>query len=266
MIRAGVAKGLLIGLAVLGTGLIARVVQLQTAHTGSISALIDSQHSRHNLEARRGSLLDRKGRVLAATHSGQRIFVDPLLIHDPNTFPEYAAQAMGVDPVKVAIDLTGKWDKRYVVLEKAASETQTRGVREAKLAGLSRELYLRRAYPMGELAGQLIGGVGADGRGLEGLELALDPELLGARGRMVYLRDVRRHPLAFAAGGLQSPDDGQDVVLSIDATIQAIAEQELALAVATYEAKSGQAVMLDPRTGEILAMANVPTFSPADLS
>jgi cell division protein FtsI/penicillin-binding protein 2 len=118
-----------------------------------------------------------------------------------------------------------------------------------------------RAYPMNSIASHLLGGVGKDGRGLEGLELRFEKELAGSDGYERVLKDARRRPIGVSSEDYVAPRHGKQLVLTIDANIQTIAEEELADTCTHFDAKRGEVVVMDPRTGDVLALANWPTFN-----
>ena len=122
-----------------------------------------------------------------------------------------------------------------------------------------------RSYPNGSLAAHILGGTGKDGHGLEGVELQFDKLLTGKDGWERKLKDARRRAIGVAVDDYLPPEHGKPVVLTIDANLQMIAEQELAATCRQFHAKRGEVVVMDPRTGEILALANYPTFDPNDL-
>ncbi len=252
-----------VGLITLGLiALLGRVVQLQTCPPAPIAKLIDSQASTASIPGRRGSLLDRHGRVLATTHVAQRLYVDPALITDPGTFSERLGHALGYDPAWIEKKLSQRPGSRYVVLEDRLSDTKLAALSSLDLPGVATEPILVRDYPHGPLAGQVIGFVGAEGKGLEGLEWTTDPCLAGQPGQVRRIRDARRQTLWIDPAGYQPPVDGQPIQLSLDAVIQHIAETELQKACEQFNAPSGQLIVMDPQTGEILAMANYPWFDP----
>lgn len=239
-----------------------RVASLQTAPTPQIRPLTNSQHSNAQLHGRRGNLLDRTGRLIATTRVAQRLFVDPRLIQDPNTFSEHVGYRLNYDPAIVEQKIAARLHTRYAVIDEQLSDERIDLIRHMKLPGLATEPYLVRDYPQGALGGHVVGFVGRDGDGLEGLELAMNRHLPGARGSMRYWRDARRRPLWLHHGGYQAPSDGKPAQLSLDMTVQAFAEEELAAACEKYDAPTGQMVVMHPVTGEILAMANYPAFDP----
>ena len=253
-----------VGITIAMIAVLVRVGQLQLRPTERIRELIDSQRSSAKLLARRGNLLDRQGRVIAATRTASRLFVDPLLIEDPNTFSEHVGYGLGYDPASIEKRIDGSASQRYVVIDQQLSAQREALLKDLDLSGLETEARLVRDYPQGTLAGQLIGFVGLDGRGLEGLELALDPLLLGTDGSMRYWRDSRRRPLWVRQGNYQPPADGRAITLSLDLVVQTFAEKALSQACQEYGAPSGQMIVMDPFTGEMLAMANFPCFAPDD--
>jgi len=246
-------------------GVLVRVGQLQVRPAKRISQLIQSQRGGTKLLARRANLLDRHGRVIATTRTAQALFIDPLLIEDPNTFSEHVGYTLGYDPGWIERRMDSSVNQRYVVIDRQLSQDRLELLKEFTLSGLATETRLVRDYPQGTLAGQLTGFVGLEGHGLEGLELAMDPALTGTDGSMRYWRDARRKPLWVRQGNYQPPADGMSLTLSLDLVIQNFAEVALAETCSKqYGAPSGQIIVMQPFTGEILAMANFPSFDPGD--
>lgn len=243
--------------------LLGRVIQLQWKPPNPIASLIGSQQSQTLLHGRRGSLLDRRGRTLACTRVAQRLFVDPLLIEDPGTFAEHLGYALGYDPAQIEKRVSQHSHRRYVVIDEQLNELRLQAFKQLRLKGAAIESRLVRDYPYGDLAGPVIGFVGRDGTGLEGLEHSWDAFLTGKVGRIRYLRDARRTPLWVEKAGYRPGSDGRSIRVSLDAVIQHIAESELSHACEAFSAKTGQMIVMDPSTGEILAMANHPPFAPA---
>ncbi|MCC6682810.1 MAG: penicillin-binding protein 2 [Phycisphaeraceae bacterium] len=261
-----VGRFMVIGISVLFAVLLGRIVQLQLAPDPRLETRVDSQHSSATLSARRGALVDRHGRMLAVSRMAYRLFLDPKMIGDRNTFSERVGYELGYDPVDVEMIMSQKPGNRYISIDQRLSEDKLARFRELKLPGVYVDPYVVRDYPYGQLAGQLIGFVGREGKGLDGLERELDPVLSGAPGRIVYARDAGGRALWIEADNYQPQHDGRPLRLSIDAMIQSIAERELAGAVEQYQAKAGQMIVMNPWTGEILAMANYPAFDPNDFS
>ncbi|MFW6059336.1 MAG: peptidoglycan D,D-transpeptidase FtsI family protein [Phycisphaeraceae bacterium] len=242
--------------------LLGRVAQLQAEPDARVAALLEAHTSERTIMARRGALLDRRGRLLAGARVGQRLFVDPQLIDHHSMFPERLAYALDYEPVRIAQLIGENIERRYVVIDHRLDDERAARVRELDLSAVATEPVLVRDYPQDTLAGQVIGFTGRDGDGLAGLEAAFDDVLRPKPGRVGYLRDARRRTLWMRPESQQPHEDGRPVRLALDATIQHHAEQALAEAVESFDAAHGQMVVMDPRTGEVLAMANYPFFDP----
>ncbi len=247
-------------------GLLGRVIQLQTQPPEPIARLVDSQFSSAPIEARRGDLRARDGRPLAVSRMVSQLFVDPALIDEPATYSERIAFSLNYDPVDIERQLSSRMHTRFVVLDPHLTDDRLAVLSKLRLPGLGTQPRFVREYPQGPLAAPVIGFVGMEGKGLEGLERSLESELRGESGQIRYLRDAARQPLWVPEDGYEPHRDGRSIYLTLDLTIQAIAEEELAAACRKYNAKSGELIVMDPHTGEILAMANYPSFDPRDLS
>ena len=249
-------------------GLLARVYQLQQHPTERIAELVDSQVSTRALDARRGSLVDRRGRVLATTRVAHRLFADPDIVQDPNTFSETIGYLLGYEPTEIEKLLFKRRGSRYIVLDKQMSPKRFARYQESEalqeLRGLASHPILVRHYPQNRLAGQLVGFIGHDGVGLDGLERAYNDRLAPDPGQHAFVYDRGRRRLWLASHDYKLQADGKPIRLSVDLNLQAIAEEELVAAVHKYKAESGQVVVMDPHTGEILALANYPFFDPSD--
>lgn len=258
--------GFLLLLLAIGLGLIVRrAFVLQLVEGDELRQMAEQQYLREvRLPGRRGTLYDRNGRELGVSVDVESVSANPRQIAQPERAAAQLAGALGLDEARLAQRLKSRrffaWIKRRVQPEEAAA------VRALKLPGVAIERESRRFYPNRQLAAHLLGFAGMDGVGLEGLELVYDEPLRG-RGEVVQgLRDARGN-LVFAEELVDGRRvTGHDVVLTLDKTIQHIAEEELAAAMTTYEAHAGAVVIVDPRTGEVLAIANAPTYNPNDSS
>lgn len=257
-----VGRVMIILITVVLLGLVGRVVQLQTSPEERLAAKVGTQVTTKKLSGRRGTILDRKGRVLATTRVANKLFVDPMLIVDHSSFSEKVGYGLGYDPVDIELALAARPNSRYVVLDRRLNDDRAQQLKDLDLPGLATDPFLVRDYPQGPLAGQLIGFVGADGKGLEGLEQLYNKRVTATDGRVRYQRDARGRALWVDSGNYQKPKDGENLRLSIDAVIQSFAETNLTEAVEKYNAQSGQLVVIDPHTGEVLALANYPSFDP----
>ena len=253
-----------VGATLLLVGLLGRVVQLQYRPDRPIADRVVHRGATGRLLARRGALLDTRGRPLAISRLGRRLFVDPQLIEDPAAFPLHVAHAIGASAARIDRMINRRADSRYVVIEPLLNEEQLAAVRRLDLPGLATEPVAVRHYPQEKTAGQVIGFVGTEHKGLDGLEYKLEPVLSGRAGHLETLRDARRRPLWIERAGYTPPSDGKDVRLSIDTVIQRIAERELAAACEKYQADRGEVVVMDARSGQLLAMANWPPMDPRD--
>jgi len=283
-----VGRVITIAITVVMIGLIGRVAQLQVSPPEQLTALIGSQFSHMELLGRRGTITDREHRILATTGLAHRLYVDPRTIADPNTFPELLSIALNYDAAKIARRLHDRANSRYVVIDQKLTEEQflklesirTKASRAAaqpmnvksaddipwrRLNGLHTDIWLERQYPQGPVGGQIVGFVGQEGFGFEGAERMYERDLRGTGGKMQYLRDAGHRALDIELGEYEHPSDGKPIRLSIDITIQSIAEGELAKACQEFGAKTGEMVIMDPHTGEIIAMANYPAFDPNEV-
>lgn len=261
--RVGVVGSIMVLAIMAGlVALIGRVVQLQVRPASRIAARIDSQHSRVSLTARRGVIFDRHGRVLAASRMAKLLFVDPQLIEDPNTFSENLAYRLGDDPAMIEQKVSRRWDRRWAPIDRYLNQERIEKLKGSSWRAVGVQDWSTRDYPNGHRAGQLIGFVGRDHHGLEGLELILEKELTGSAGRIRYVRDAGGRPLWISDNDYSPPVNGKGIRTTIDLTIQSLAEQALERSCREFRARSGQLIVLDARAGDILAMANYPFFDP----
>jgi cell division protein FtsI (penicillin-binding protein 3) len=219
------------------------------------------------LRPRRGSITDRSGVLLAGSADARSVYADPVLLAREDRSGAAltrVARALGLDPVAVRRRLAK--GSRFVFLARRVSPAQAeaveRVVTERKLRGVALVAETRRYYPRLELASQLLGFVGDDGDGLEGVELALDEHLAGSSARVASLRDGAGRTVLAGDPSSGREREGARVELTLDQGLQLAAERALARAAAGTRAAAGMAVALDPRTGEVLAMASWPPHNP----
>lgn len=256
------ARTVVICLTITFVGLLGRVYQLQAYPDPHIEALRESQIGTAPMAAMRGGLIDRTGRVLAATRVGYRLFCDPLFIEDRTVFAETVAYELGYNPVEIDMKLSGRSHKRYVLLDDRMNDEQVDRFKGLELPGIYMEPITVRDYPQGPLAGTLLGFVGRDGDGLEGLERYWEERLLAKPGSFKFMRDYKRRRMWVNGEDYVPFEDGENIRLSIDAYIQRVCEEELKATVEQYGAKSGQIIVMQPNTGEVLAVATYPTYDP----
>jgi len=251
----------------LGALLAALAGYLVAIHVKSAEALASRagrmHHMRYPIPATRGRILDARGRVLAGSQARESVFADPGIVPDPAAAARRLAGVLGLDRDHVYRLLAEHTDRRFVWIQRRVPAATAEAVRELGLRGVGLVTEGKRHYPNGALAAHVVGFVGVDEQGLEGLEKVFDRRLAGKGGEAYVLADLHRRPIWMRPDQFTPAEDGQHLVLTIDVVIQAAAEEALAEACDTFKAASGSVVVLDPETGGILAMANVPTFHPA---
>jgi len=256
----------LIGLlAVLG-----RVAQLQVRPGEDLRPFIQNRISSRPEIGRRGDIIDRRGRVLAATTLGMRVFIDPVTFGKPDGAKfEQIAAVVGMDPGDVADRIVtrlevhrrrleeGKSPIRYVPIGDVLTEEQAALASQISMPGFHTERVPVRQEFSGTAAASIVGKVGFGDEGLLGAERLFDEPLRPERGEIDYVRDARGRPLWVEATGYQPAVAGDTVRLSIDVAIQQIVLEELQKGVDQFNAGAARCVMVDPSSGEILAMADV---------
>jgi cell division protein FtsI/penicillin-binding protein 2 len=239
---------------------VARVVQLKVAPDTRLAAAAGTTWSSRSELARRGSMYDRRGRVLALSTVGTRLFVDPGTTQDPATVAVDIASATRLDPAVLDEALSRRLhqrpDTRYVVLCDLLEGWQADAIRQARIPGVGLEPRQVRHYPNGPLGRAVVGLVGFEHSGLGGFEHRFEDRLQQEPGQVVYQRDSRRRPMWINPAGYTPAASGNDVHLSIDLAIQEMAERHLGDAVERYRAAGGRLVVMDCRTGELLALAD----------
>ncbi len=247
-------RWLILVLVVCMLGILLRVGQLKLHPDERLRSLAGHPFSSAKELAHRGEILDRKGRTIATSLRGYRLFVDPQFVEDPLTVAVDIAHIIKIDPVSIDMAIHRYPDSRYVIIDDELDNWQVEALRNARLKGVGLTERLVRHYPHGELARGLVGKVRIDHIGLSGIENRFEEKLAPEHGKLTYLRDVQRQALWIEPADYQPRDHGTDVQLSIDLVIQDIAERRLRQAVLEYNAGGGRILAVDPRTGEILAM------------
>jgi cell division protein FtsI (penicillin-binding protein 3) len=249
---------LLAALGIAFAGLILRAMWLQGVRAASLTRLGETQHREEvTLPASRGAIFDRMGVRLALGVQATTVYADPRQIRNPRAVATAAGRALGLDPAS----LYGKLADRthgFVYIERQADPTQAAVLEKQKIAGLGFYPEERRAYPQGSVAAQVLGYVGIDDKGLAGLEFQFNRDLAGRSGHETVVKDPAGRAIDVVSDRPEIP--GRDVTLTIDHTVQANAEEALREAVRKWGAKDATATVLDPRTGEILAMAVEPGY------
>lgn len=236
-----------------------RAYALQVDDADHYRELAERQHALNvDIPAPRGDVIDAVGRPLAVSADADSIWANPREIRDVTDTAEKLAKLIGGDAgaleAKLGVDRKFVWIGRQVSREVAAA------VRAAKLPGIEVAKEPRRWYPGRTIGGPVIGRADIDSRGLEGIELSMNDVLLGSHGEGQALRDARGRRMF--ADGLAQPEPGATVRLSLDRSLQAIADNALAASVTLNKAKSGVVVVIEVTTGRVLAMSSYPTYDP----
>jgi cell division protein FtsI (penicillin-binding protein 3) len=257
---------LLIGFAVCAVVLEARVLYLQLLDTEFLAEQGDNRHLRTvQVAAHRGPITDRHGEPLAVSTPIDSIWANPEQLRPAlDRLPELA-QALGLDPEWLARRVTSNVGREFVYLKRHLSPSKAAEVMRLDIPGVSTQREYRRYHPSGEVAGHILGFTDIDDQGQEGLEFAFDHWLAGDTGRKRVLQD-RLGRVIGDVELIKAPRPGRTLVTSLDLRLQYLAYRELKAAVAESRARSGSAVILDSRTGEVLAMVNQPSFNPNDRS
>lgn len=213
------------------------------------------------LDPPRGTIYDAKGRELAVSIEVDSVYAIPSEIDDPAAAARRLARLVDKDPAKLKKQLSDR-SRDFVWIKRKLDPPAADQIRALKIDGLRFVTESKRYYPMRELAAQVLGFVGTENHGLEGLEQLYDSTVAGKPGRRTVLRDARKGTVMDPELSFTDPEPGRDLHLSLDATIQHIVERELADAVDRRGARKGMAVFLDPKTGGVLALASYPSFDP----
>ena len=256
---------LLVGVTAFGlwaAGIEARLVYLQVVQNDSLAARAERQQNRSiDSHAKRGEILDRQGRVLAYSVDADTIYAVPTDIDDPPATVAAVCAALG--------DCTPRWrqtletrlgrQRAFAYVRRQVSPDVARRVAALELDGIGFIKENRRYYPNKTLAAHLLGYVGIDNQGLSGIEAAYETEIAGRAGKTLIQTDARQRAFSRIE---RAPTRGATIELAIDKYLQYLAERELRNAVREHDADGGTVVMLDPYTGEVLALASEPGFNP----
>ncbi|MBF0804321.1 MULTISPECIES: penicillin-binding protein 2 [unclassified Neisseria] len=253
------------GLALAFAALVGRGVYLQTTQHEFLKNQGDQRFVRTvALPASRGTITDRNGATLALSAPTESLYAVPsgMEIQPSAAQIEQLSALIGV-PVATIEERLAKKDKDFIYLKRQLNKETADKVAALGIKGLAFQQETKRHYPMGNLFAHVIGFTNIDGKGQEGLELAREDELRGENGAKVVLRDNKGNIVdSLDSPRNRDPQNGSDMVMSLDQRIQALAYEELNKAVAHHRAKAGSAVVLDAQTGEILALVNSPAYDP----
>ena len=250
---------------VLFIALFSRAFQLQVLSGQKLKSLAQRQHTTTlQLQPERGVIYDRNGEKLAASIMVDSVCADPTRITDPVRTSRQMAEIIHLDKEIVFKKISEL--KSFCWLARRISPDQAAQVESANIDGIFLVKEPKRFYPNGNLAAHLLGFVGADATGLEGLEKKYDEVLKGKPGKLVWARDAKGKKLFLRVEEDETKkDESLNLVLTIDSRIQYLVETHLKDAVLTKGAKGGIAIVMDPKTGEILALANEDGFNPNNI-
>lgn len=239
-------------------GLLVRATWLQGVRAESLSSLGRTQHRESvTIPAGRGTIYDRKGVELALGERATTVYANPMQVANPRAAAIAAKRTLGLDAERLYPTLADR-TRGFVYVARQADPAQASALQRLKLPGLGFYAEERRNYPQRSVAAQVLGYVGIDGNGLAGLELQFDHELSGRPGQETLVKDPSGRVIDVQEEKAEVP--GRDLYLTLDHSIQANAEEVLRATVRKWSAKSASAIVLDPRTGSILAMAVQPGY------
>jgi stage V sporulation protein D (sporulation-specific penicillin-binding protein) len=242
-----------------------RIAWVQLVQGKNLSERSETQlKESRGLLSPRGTIFDRNGRELAVSNLAKSLYANPSEIKDPDEVAALLAPLVGMEAADIKERVTGGghfiWLKR--TLEPETAERVADLIKEHNLKGLAFIEESKRYYPNDNLAAQVLGFVGTDDIGLDGLEMALDGTIKGQLSEQVLETDSRGIPILESIFSFGTPKQGKNVYLTLDSTIQFIVENSLDKAMASTHATGATVIVMNPRTGDVLAMANRPTYNP----
>lgn len=239
--------------------LLIRVLYLQLARAHNFSILAKKQHTAiTEFQPKRGSIYDRNMRPMAVSLNLDSVFANARQVKNKKSAARSLSSVLGLSESFLFERLSR--DKGFVWLKRKVTSSESKRVRELNIKGIELAKEPKRVYPNASLASQIIGYAGTDNKGLEGLELLYDRYLKGTPGYRATFRDARRREIASFEYEYYPSVDGFDLVLTIDEIIQHIAEREIDKAMKEYHPIGASIIVMDPKTGEILALSSRPTF------
>ena len=250
---------------------VSRLFYLQVIEHGKYVALArQEQEKRLVIPAKRGEIYlmdDGKPHKVVMNQTVYTMFVDPKIVDKPDEVLKAIREIVGGNTVDGYAKSVEKTDSRYQVVARQVSHTQAELVRERGLKGIGFQAESARVYPETTLAAQTLGFVNFDGIGQYGIEGKFDRQLQGTDGLLQSVTDVANVPLTIGDKNIDiAPTNGRNIVLTIDRSIQSYVEQALADGMRRTGADAASAVVMDPRTGKVMAMANLPTYDPGKLA
>ena len=240
--------------------IVARLIQLQVIQHSKFAEMArEQQQKAEEIKAPRGAILDRYGQRLAMSLPAESVVVDPLRVPDLSVAADVLSKILKLDHADLLAKLKTAVDDRrgFLWVKRKITREEAKRLRDLNLEWIEFRTESQRFYPNRSLAAHVIGSVDFEENGNGGVEQSLNDQLAGHAGELLVTERCAEARIR-VQDVQDQPQPGQDVRLTIDSRIQFVAEQELAKMVALHHAKSGSLVAMDPRTGDILAMANVP--------
>lgn len=246
-----------------------RLFYLQVIRHEHYLVLADNEQLKSlTIPAKRGQIYAMDGGVpvpLVMNQAVYTVFADPQIIKDNQAVVTALQEVAGGNTRKGFEQLLEKKDSRYQIVATDLTHTQAEKLKQKKLVGIGFHESTQRVYPEGALAGQVLGFVNAEGKGNYGVEAALHEDLSGEDGRLRTVTDVRDIPLNIGDQNIHiPPQDGRNVALTIDRNIQSHAEEALKKGIESARATEGSIIVMNPKNGQIMAMANYPSYNPAE--
>ncbi|KOO02443.1 penicillin-binding transpeptidase domain-containing protein [Vibrio nereis] len=250
--------------------LVGRIAYIQIVEPDNLIKQGDLRSVRaKTLHSARGIISDRNGEPLAVSVPVEAVWADPVTIFKQGGLKDIdrwhaLADVLGLKRDELIDKINSNKLRRFIYLQRQVSPAMAHYIRELKLAGVGLKAESRRYYPAGEVSAHLVGVTGIDGHGLEGVERSYDKWLTGEAGKRIIRKD--RYGRVVENISLEEREEGKPLELTVDQRIQAIAYRAIKQAVADYRATSGSAVVLDVKTGAVLAMVNAPSYNPNNRS
>lgn len=243
--------------------IVGRLVQLQIfQHDDYRHQALNQQERLVEVQAARGRILDRERQPLAMSILADSVCINPLRVPDLTVAAEILSKILKLDAASLLekMQLAAADQRGFMWVKRRISEEESRSLRSLNLEWIEFRSEYQRVYPNGPLAAHVVGNVDFDQNGNAGIEQSFNDTLEGHDGEMRVMTDVRQN--GFGSQVSNKPLPGRDVVLTIDTRIQRLAEQELAKTILLHRCKTGSIVVLNPKTGDVLAMASYPPFDP----
>ncbi len=250
--------------------LIGRIAYIQIIQPDNLIKQGDMRSIRaKTLHSARGIISDRNGEPLAVSVPVDAVWADPVTIYKQGGLAEIdrwhaLADVLGIKRDVLIKKIEDNQSRRFIYLQRQVSAAMSKYINELKLPGIGLKSESRRYYPAGEVSAHLVGVTGIDGHGLEGVERSYDKWLTGEAGKSIIRKD--RYGRVVENISLEEREEGKPLKLTIDQRIQSIAYRAIKQAVADYRATSGSAVIVDVKTGAVLAMVNAPSYNPNNRS